>query len=61
VAPDIVRPEQKRDATKHHPVRKLGEIDPQELFIEAFNDQYGCDPDKEYLDCFSQLLHEVER
>ena len=60
VAPDIAWPDRKSQTeTKPAPIRRLGELRPEDLFKEAFLDQYGVEPDDEHLACFRQLVDEV--
>ncbi len=61
VAPDIAWPGQQSAPKSLEPVKRLGELHPDDLFKEAFVEAYGSEPEAEHMACFHQLLNEVDR
>ena len=59
VAPDIAWPGQSSERKSLVPVKRLGELHPEDLFKEAFVACYGSEPEDEHIACFHQLLNEV--
>ncbi len=59
VAPDIKWPQRRGDGKKTPPLKRLGELSPEDLFKEAFFEHYGTKASTEHITCFRQLVDEV--